>query len=325
MMRPGSSTLAIALLLGLGVAAPVWAEQWQLPQMSWGVPDLQGTWTNATITGLVRIDEIEDLVLTREAASQLEEGTADFFESIDEVPEGELAAGENVGGYNTFWMDPGRRLARVRGEIRSSLIVQPEDGKLPYSWRGYYRIAKRLWGLRSFDNPETRLLGERCILGFGSTGGPPMLPVLYNNHYQIVQSPGFVMILVEMNHDARIIRIEGERLPGVIRPWLGDSIGHWEGETLVVETTQFNPGQNFRASLRHFIYLSSDARVTERFTRLSEREILYEFSVDDPTTYNQVWRAEIPMLAADGQIYEYACHEGNYSLTGMLSAERDEE
>ncbi|MBC8187692.1 MAG: hypothetical protein H8E78_05740, partial [Proteobacteria bacterium] len=127
------------------------------------------------------------------------------------------------------------------------------------------------------------------------------------------------------NHDARIIRIEGDRLPGVIRPWLGDSIGHWEGKTLVVETTQFNPGQNFRASLRHFIYLSSNAMVTERFTRLSDREILYEFSVDDPTTYNQVWRAEIPMLAADGQIYEYACHEGNYSLTGMLSAERDDE
>ena len=152
-----------------------------------------------------------------------------------------------------------------------------------------------------------------------------MLPVLYNNHYQIVQSPGFVVILVEMNHDARIIRIGGERLPETIRPWLGDSIGHWESETLVVETTQFNPGQSFRASLRHQIYMSPDAIVVERFTRIGLREILYEFSVEDPSVFTQVWRGEVPMLAADGQIYEYACHEGNYSLTGVLAGARKED
>ena len=119
--------------------------------------------------------------------------------------------------------------------------------------------------LQRIDNPETRLLGERCIVGFGSSGGPPMLPVLYNNYYQIVQAPGFVMILVEMNHDARIIRIDGERLPSAIQPWLGDSMGHWEGDTLVVETSQFNPGQSLRASLRHQLYLSPQAKVVERF------------------------------------------------------------
>jgi hypothetical protein len=179
--------------------------------------------------------------------------------------------------------------------------------------------------ITSADNPEQRALGERCIVGFGSTGGPPMLPVLYNNNYQIVQSPGYVMILVEMNHDARIIRMGGDPLPDSIKQWMGDSIGHWEGDTLVVETTNFNPGQSFRASLRHFIYLSETARVTERFTRIGEKEILYEFSIDDPDVYTQVWKAEIPMLASEGRIYEYACHEGNYSLPGILAGARRED
>ena len=152
-----------------------------------------------------------------------------------------------------------------------------------------------------------------------------MLPVLYNNYYQIVQSPGFVVVLVEMNHDARIIRIGGKRLPEVIRPWLGDSIGRWEDDALVVETSQFNPGQSFRGSLRHVIYMSSDAVVVERFTRVGPKEILYEFSVEDPTSFTQVWRAEVPMLAAEGRLYEYACHEGNYSMTGILAGAREED
>ena len=321
-MRAG----ALSALLALAVAWPAAAEDsWKLPRMAWGVPDCQGTWTNATITGLERPDELEDLVLTPEQARAIEEGTEQAMAKIDRLPEGELSAGRGVGGYNRFWMDPGSRLARVRGEIRSSLIVEPEDGQLPYSLRGGWKLGRRVWQLRSADDPETRMLGERCIVGFGSSGGPPMLPVLYNNHYQIVQSPGFVVILVEMNHDARIIRIGGERLPPDIRPWLGDSIGRWEGDTLVVETTQFHPGQSFRGSLRHAVYLSSDAMVVERFTRVGEREILYEFSVDDPTVYRRVWRGEIPMLAAEGRIYEYACHEGNYSLENILAGAREED
>ncbi|MEN8160659.1 MAG: hypothetical protein ABFS41_11370, partial [Myxococcota bacterium] len=204
----------LALLLVPALAA---ADEWQAPRMPWGDPDLQGTWTNATITGLERPDELETLVLTAEEAREVEQAVAGLWESVDSVPD-ELAAGEGVGGYNTFWMDPGKRLAVVRGEIHSSLIVDPPDGKLPYSWRGWGQLLRRFWQLRKADDPETRLLGERCLVGFGSTGGPPMLPVLYNNHYQIVQAPGFVTILVEMNHDARIIRLGAERLPGAIRP-----------------------------------------------------------------------------------------------------------
>jgi hypothetical protein len=316
------AALVLASLALVLTVAQAGAEGWQQPRMAWGVPDLQGTWTNATITGLERFDEVEKLVLTPEEARAIERETAELYASIDDVPEGELEAGENVGGYNSFWMDPGSRLARVNGEIRSSLIVDPADGKIPYSWRGRAQLVKRFWELRNADDPETRLLGERCIVGFGSTGGPPMLPVLYNNNYQIVQSPGFVLILVEMNHDARIIRIGGKPRPDVIRRWLGDSLGHWDGDTLVVETTRFNPGQSFRGSLRHIVYMSSDAKVVERFTRVGEKEILYEFSIEDPTAYTQVWRGEVPMLAAEGQIYEYACHEGNYSLPGILAGAR---
>jgi hypothetical protein len=325
-MTSGAGAFLLAsLALVLTAGQEIRAEEWQRPRMAWGAPDLQGTWTNATITGLERFDEVEKLVLTPAEAREIENATADLYASIDDVPEGELEAGENVGGYKSFWMDPGKRLARVRGEIRSSLIVDPDDGKVPYSWRGRAQLVKRFWELRNADDPETRLLGERCIVGFGSTGGPPMLPVLYNNHYQIVQSPGFVLILVEMNHDARIIRMGGKPRPDVIRPWLGDSIGHWEGNTLVVETTRFNPGQSFRGSLRHIVYMSSDAKVVERFTRIGEKEILYEFSVEDPTAYTQIWRGEIPMREAEGQIYEYACHEGNYSLTGILAGAREED
>ena len=313
----------IVLLLAAGLVSA--EEDWKPPHMAWGAPDLQGFWTNATITGLERMKEVERLVLKPSQARRIEKGSERFYDSIDELPEGELETGKNVGGYNSFWMDPGTRLARVRGEIRSSLIVDPSNGKIPYSWRGRAQLVKRFWNLRSADDPETRLLGERCIVGFGSTGGPPMLPVLYNNNYQIVQSPGFVMILVEMNHDARMIRIGGKRLPKAIRRWLGDSIGRWEGETLVVETSQFNPGQNFRGSLRHALYMSPDAKVVERFTRVGPSKILYEFSVEDPTVFSQIWRGEIPMLAAEGQIYEYACHEGNYSLSGILAGAREEQ
>jgi hypothetical protein len=311
-----------ALLLGLGIAQASSAEEWSAPRLAWGDPDLQGTWTNATITPLERPDEIEALVVSPAEGRRIEGLVADLYAAVDDVPAGELEAGEDVGGYNTFWMDPGKRLAVVRGELRTSLLVEPPAGKLPFSLRGRANRLKRFWQLRKADDPETRLLGERCLVGFGSSGGPPMLPVLYNNHYQVVQSPGFVMILVEMNHNARIIRLGAQHRDGPIRPWLGDAVGRFEGQTLVVETTHFHPAQSFRVSLTHAFYLSPDAQVTERFTRLGAKEILYQFSVEDPENYRQVWRGELPLLAADGQIYEYACHEGNYSLTNILAGER---
>jgi hypothetical protein len=310
-------------LIICGCISVVSAAEWQAQRTAYGEPDLQGIWTNATITSLERPARYESLVISDEEAARWEKQNAGQFESIDNLPEEGLQAGQDVGGYNTFWMDPGTKVLRVRGENHSSILTSPDDGKLPY--RIGARIKLFQFFTAGFDGPELRPLGERCIVGFGSTGGPPMLPVLYNNNYQIVQSPGHVMILVEMNHDARIIRLDAEPLPDSIRPWLGDSIGHWEDDTLVVVTRNFNPGQSFRAALKHQFFLTSDAVVTERFTRISADEIVYEFSVDDPGAYTEIWAGEQTLRKSAGPIYEYACHEGNYSLPGILRGARLQE
>jgi len=302
------------------------ADEWQPTRLSWGDPDLQGTWTSATVTTLERPEELEALVLTEDQAAAVERSGEERMVDNDNVGEGDLKAGESVGGYNSFWMDPGTRVLRVRGEPRSSIIVDPPDGKVPYTlwgraryyWKGYKFIN---W----HNNPEERPLGERCTVGFGSTGGPPMLPVLYNNNYQFVQSPGNVMILVEMNHNVRTVRIDGKPLPANMKPWLGDSIGRWEGDTLVVRTTQFHPQQDLRAAIKHRVYMGEDTVVEERFTRIGESEILYQFTVSDDALYTQDWRGEMTLRRTDAQIYEYACHEGNYAMPNILDGARQEE
>ncbi len=299
--------------------------QWQPPRMPWGDPDLQGTWTNATVTVLERPEEIPDLVLTEAQALAIEGGAEAFMEAVDNVPEGDLQAGEDVGGYNAFWLDPGTRVLRVQGQPRGSIISDPENGRIPYTLWGTGRKYWALFQSQQRQNPESQLLGERCMVGFGSVGGPPMLPVLYNNNYQFVQTEGQVLILVEMNHNVRTIRIDGERLPEQIRPWLGDSIGRWEGETLVVETRQFHLQQNLRAAIKHQIYMTEDSKVVERFTRVSDSEILYTFTVEDNDLYTSPWTGEMTLRTAQGPIYEYACHEGNYSLPGILAGKRKEE
>jgi hypothetical protein len=170
----------------------------------------------------------------------------------------------------------------------------------------------------SADGPEVRSLGERCLLSFGSSAGPPMIPLLYNNNYQIVQTKDTVTILVEMVHDARIVRMNDKHLPSNIRKWMGDSIGRWDGETLVIETTNFHPQQSYRGA-------SENLKVTERLTRVGPQQILYHFTIEDPTTFTQPWSGEVAMNVTDGQIYEYACHEGNYALPGILAGAREQE
>ena len=310
----------------LAIAGAAQADDYTVPKTSFGAPDLQGTWTSATATFLERPNDVEKLVLNEEEAREFEMRLAGFLAANDELPEGELQAGQDVGGYNSFWLDPGTRAMRVNGEIRSSIIVSPADGKLPYRLGARAKLFAFFTRVGSaFDDPELRPLGERCIVGFGSTSGPPMLPVVYNNNYQIAQAPGYVTILVEMNHDARVIRIGGEHLPDNIRPWMGDSIGHWDGDTLVVETTNFHPGQSFRAGIKQQLYLTKDAIVTERFTRIAANEIVYAFTVDDPGSFTQTWSGEVGLRPSDGQIYEYACHEGNYAMPGILAGARREE
>ncbi|MBI1394112.1 MAG: hypothetical protein GC152_15375 [Alphaproteobacteria bacterium] len=315
-----------------GVAAP--AVAYEPPRMPDGTPDMQGIWTNASITVLERPDGVENLVLSDAEAAAVLTATDETFQLSEDAKPTDPDApapekGDNSirgsGGYNTFWTDFGDQMGRVKGEWRSSWIVDPANGKLPWSPAGGQRATAYAARYRSFDGPETRPAAERCTIGFGSTGGPPMLNVLYNNHYQIVQTPETVAILVEMNHNTRLIRMNDEHRPKALRGWLGDSIGRWEGDTLVVETTNFHPDASMRGAIRHRLFMTPEAKVTERFTRVAENEILYEFVVDDPEVYSQPWRAEMTLRKDEGPIYEYACHEANYSLPNILGGARREE
>tara|TARA_Y100000748_G_scaffold224203_1_gene188816 strand:+ start:1136 stop:2116 length:981 start_codon:yes stop_codon:yes gene_type:complete len=309
------------------ISLSIWSEEYT--KETWfGDPNLQGVWTNASLTTLERPDYFESLEISDDEAMAARQSSEEFNQTLDnpyaqgETPE----SGGDVGGYNVAWMDPGSDFFKLNGKYRSSIITYPESGKLPRRltrWAiegpSIYRMFTRA------DHPEERSLGERCVVGFGSSGGPPMLNVLYNNHYQIVQSPGYVMIMVEMNHDARIIRLDSDHNPDNMKPWLGDSVGWWEGQTLVVKTKNHHPQQKFRAAIRHQILMMEEAEVTERFTRVSKDEILYQFEVNDKRAYRDVWKGEMPLRSTESRIYEYACHEGNYAMANILAGARAEE
>ena len=309
------------------ISLSIWSEEYT--KETWfGDPNLQGVWTNASLTTLERPDYFESLEISDHEAMAARQSSEEFNQTLDnpyaqgETPE----SGGDVGGYNVAWMDPGSDFFKLNGKYRSSIITYPESGKLPRRltrWAiegpSIYRMFTRA------DHPEERSLGERCVVGFGSSGGPPMLNVLYNNHYQIVQSPGYVMIMVEMNHDARIIRLDSDHNPDNMKPWLGDSVGWWEGQTLVVKTKNHHPQQKFRAAIRHQILMMEEAEVTERFTRVSKDEILYQFEVNDKRAYRDVWKGEMPLRSTESRIYEYACHEGNYAMANILAGARAEE
>ena len=330
MTRLARPLAGLALAAFLAAAATAQAAGYHAPKNGFGQPDPQGAWTNASLTSLQRPAMFKSLTLTEAEAQALEKRRAAARAAQDRPTDpaaGAPPVANDPGGYNASWTDPGVALGRIDGQVRTSWLVDPANGQLPYSpaGRGAYVEALRK-ARNSWDGPESRPLGERCILGFGSTAGPPMLNVLYNNNYQIVQSRDAVAILVEMNHDARIVRLTDRRHPQAdIRPWMGDSVGWWDGDTLVVETTNFNPGESLRPYFSNSVFLSPAAKVTERFTRTSPTQILYQFAVDDPATYSQVWRAEMPLNAAKGPIYEYACHEGNYALPGILAGARQAE
>ncbi len=315
------------VLMLVNPAAIAQSGDYVAPKTFGGVPDLQGLWTNNTITPLERPARFADKpFLTAEEQAALEQEVADFTAAQDEPSDpdrppptkGQIDLEDS---YNNFWFDSGTEVAIYNGERRTSLVVDPADGRIPpqtEAARARAALAAEQRRERPFDGPESRPLAERCLLSFGSSSGPPMLPILYNNTYQIVQSPGYVMILVEMVHDARIIRIDAEPLPDTMQPWLGDSTGRWEGDTLVVETSNFNPNQRFRNS-------SDRLHVTERFTRVGPDKINYSFTINDPDTFTQPWTVEIPMNRTAARMYEYACHEGNYALPGVLAGARMEE
>ena len=320
------SLVTVAWLIGQITLAQT--TRFEVPLTSDGVPDLQGIWTSNTITPLERDPRFGDqLVLSSLEAMALEQAVADYSANAD-APSDPNRAAPNKGkieladSYNNFWFDDGTRVAEFDGEYRSSLIIAPSDGRIPaYTPAAQARIESEA-GMRTeigaYAGPEARPLAERCLLSFSSSGGPPMLPILYNNHYQIVQSPGYVMILVEMVHDARIIKISDERSAAspALNKWMGDSIGRWEGDTLIVETKHYNPWHLYRGAP------TENLIVIETFRRDGNNKLIYGFTVADPSVYTAQWSGEYPLSRIDEPIYEYACHEGNYGIIGILAGAR---
>lgn len=295
------------------------------PRLVIGQPDISGVWSNASNTRMTRPAKFKTLILNDAEAeearkndpSNIRQATDDNQKHADGLLDGkDLAQGR---GYNSFWIDPGSNLANVKGTWRTSWIVDPPSGQVPISDEGKKYIAANR-GSRGrgtgYDNPEERGAGERCIVGFGGTGGPPMMNVLYNNNYEIIQSKDHVVIVVEMNHDARIIPLNAKHRPTALNPYLGDSIGWWDGDTLVVETVNINPNGGGQ------VQLSPGGKIIEKFTRYSDTQVLYEFEVHDPTIYSQVWKGEVGLNQVKDHVYEYACHEGNYGLHGILEGGR---
>jgi len=315
--------LIAALTLAAGAAD---AGPYHPPRTRSGAPDLEGIWTNSSLTFLQRPPIFKGLIATDKEAAMMLAGFRKFAgDIISEAPiDPNLPAPPVVKQVpQADFLEMDLHLARIGGQLRSSWIVEPADGRIPFTDEG--KKAARAANKETYDGPEGRPNEERCLVGIGSPEGPPMMNTGFNAHYQIVQTRDYVVISVEMNHDARIIRM-GERahLPQDIRPWMGDSIGRWEGQTLVVETTNFPKGLSVGSLGGGFAY-SETSKLTERFTRTAKDQILYEFTVEDPAYFKQPWRAQMPLRAAKGPIYEYACHEGNYSLPNILAGAREEE
>lgn len=319
---------ALMVVVAGSLGNVVAAQDWQPPRTANGRPDLQGVWTNKTLTPLTRPAEFGDVrALSADQVARIEGDNNEFLDAeyAPSRPDREAGAGAQAGndgdtndGYNEFWKDVGTDIQMINGEYRSSIVIDPPNGQIPYVSDFRTRFARDPDAPGPYDGPEGRPLAERCLLSFGSHSGPPMLPVMYNNNYQFVQTEDYVMILAEMAHDARIIRLGDDEHEMGMKKWMGDSIGTWEGDTLVVKTTGFNPAQRFRGS-------SESMMVTERFSRYSEDQILYRFTVEDPTVFASQWTGELMFNARPTQesMYEYACHEGNYALAGILAGARE--
>lgn len=311
----------------------------------WAQPDLSGTYDVGTLTPLERPKMFgNNLTLTPEAAREIEQRAAKRLAQAANQSNPDRGApekGGRVGGYNAFWIDRGDSAVSVDGTFRTSIITYPENGQIPpMTERGAARRAGFLerweiiwrspdptsrmntgqaWWMESghgpYDNMEQRPLAERCIIGSRSTAGPPMLPNLYNNHKRIIQTDTHVMILTEMNHDARVIRLDSEHRPAHVQTWLGDSIGYWEEDTLVVVTRNFTDTPPLSGA-------DANLEVTERFRKLPNGDMYYRFSINNPQIWSEPWGGEYTWAKSDGKVYEYACHEGNYALGNIMRGAR---
>ncbi|MEC7106177.1 MAG: hypothetical protein VXX02_04885 [Pseudomonadota bacterium] len=330
-------------LVGTGLLLATASAAAELERTAAGHPDLTGTYDSGTLTPEERPEVFGDKqFMSREEADLLLK-THPFTQSdaneISDPNRGAPQAGGDgqqaygaggVGGYNSFWVEPGSGVSEVNGKIRTSIIYDPPNGRRPpMTPAGMRRIADEFSSFSHqndgtaswldsdepgpFDGPEDVALAERCLLGFSA--GPPSMPGLYNNFKRIVQTDDHVMILVEMVHDARIIRLNSEHGPDTNRKWLGDSIGRWEGDTLVVETKNFKEKTGLYGG-------DENLHLTERFTKLDNGNLLYNFTVDDPTAWTKPWSGEYVWKSSTDKVYEYACHEGNYAMGNILRGAR---
>jgi len=317
-MKTKFAAMIAAMLLAAIFAASQTrpAKTYAPPRTPDGQPDFQGIWSNAILTPLERPADLKDKAFfTKEEA-------AAYVKRMVEQNNKDSRAGAGTDAdvaraYNDFWWDRGTGIAKT---LRTSLITDPPDGRIPaLTPLAQKRTAqvKEARRLHPADGPEDRSVGERCILL--NSAGPPMMPSAYNNNYQVVQTAQTFVILNEMVHDARVIPLDGRpHVPASIRLWMGDSRGRWDGNTLVIDTTNFTSQTPFRGS-------GPNLHLTERFTRMDAETLLYEFTIDDPESFTTPWSAAIPSVRTTGPILEYACNEGNYGMTGLLSAARSEE
>ena len=330
-MRVRNFALVAVFLLAAGSAG---AQTWETPRLPDGRPDLQGVWDFQSLTPLQRPEDQDKAVLTAEEIAAVEAAAAENNAAANapsEVRDEPLPVGGNVGGYNRYWVDQD---ASVVDDGRTSLIVDPPTGRLPALQSGVDLIELSLGEDRPGTRPvraraagigadsyEDRGLAERCLLGFNS--GPPIVPAGYNQNIQIFQTPDHLVVLNEMVHDARIVPLDGRgHLPEGVRQWMGDSRGYWDGDTLVVETTNFSDKTaSFNPSVATAVGTGTTLRLTERFSRVADDTLLYEYTVDDPSSFTAPFTVALPMKRGDG-MYEYACHEGNYGLLNILAGAR---
>ncbi len=338
MLRCAIGVMAVSLTAAAQVAE---AQEWTAPRTEHGQPDMQGKWSNAFVTPVLR-PEGQGPTLSLEEVAEAEGRAISRLESSFEPLDPNRpapSAGGGTGAYDRFYVDSGDRVVIVNGERRSSFTTRPANGRLPpLTAEGKRRRAEQnAFGKKfgEFDHPELLPTPERCLMPLGPRNGPPMFDGGYNNNFLIVQTADHVVIMAEQLHGSRIIPLgEGPRLARDIRLWSGDSWGRWDGETLVVETTNIHPDQNdviprsvFANELdqRAGNQPSAERRVIERFTRVDEETLLYEFTVEDPVIYTEPWGGEIPMWRQHDQMYEYACHEANYGMFNILRGARYEE
>jgi hypothetical protein len=325
-----ASGLARACLFTLVAAAQTSAPNGTIPRTPDGHPNMDGTWTNVTITPLERPKELADKeFFTPEEALAYEKRVREQ-RNRDKRQRGTVADVTNA--YNDFWWDSGTKVVKT---LRTSMVIDPPDGRIPpLTPERQKQLQARVEAVKArcaqpgceeensgllgpADGPEDRPLMERCI-HFG-TIGPPMMPSAYNNNFQIVQTPGFIAIEAEMVHDTRRIYLDGSpHLPPNVRQWKGDSRAHWEGDTLVIDTTNFMEQTRFRGA-------DENLHLTERLTMVDNDTIMYRFTVDDPTAFVRPWTAEYPLVREKGLLYEYACHEGNEGLVNILKSARADE